>query len=87
MSRWLLDREGLFLGSSSALNCCAALRLARELGPGKTIVLLLCDSGQRHVTKFWNDDVMREKGFDPRIPATAADLVDALAAAAAATAV
>jgi hypothetical protein len=84
MSRWLLDREGLFLGSSSALNCCAALRLARELGPGKTIVLLLCDGGQRHVTKFWNDDVVREKGFDPRIPSNDADLVAALLAAAAA---
>ena len=71
MSRWLLDREGLFLGSSSALNCCAALRVAKKLGPGKTIVLLLCDGGQRHVTKFWNDDYLRTIGLDTSIPASA----------------
>ena len=80
MSRWLLNREGLFLGSSSALNCCAALRLAKEkdLGPDKTIVLLLCDGGQRHVTKFWNDAFLRDKGLDPAVPSNPEELLAAL---------
>ncbi|RKP22983.1 OAS-TL 2 [Syncephalis pseudoplumigaleata] len=53
MSRYLVNREGIFVGSSSAVNCVGAVRLARQLGPGHTIVTLLCDSGQRHLTKFW----------------------------------
>lgn len=53
MARYLVHQEGLFIGSSSAINCVAAVRIARELGPGHTIVTLLCDSGQRHLTKFW----------------------------------
>jgi len=53
MARYLVHQEGLFIGSSSAVNCVAAVRIARELGPGHTVVTLLCDSGQRHLTKFW----------------------------------
>lgn len=60
MSRFLLREEGLFVGSSSALNCVAAVRAARKLGPGHTIVTVLCDSGQRHLTKFWNEAHLRE---------------------------
>lgn len=60
MSRYLLREEGIFVGSSSALNCVAAVRAARRLGPGHTIVTILCDSGQRHLTKFWNDEHLRE---------------------------
>ena len=60
MSRFLLREEGIFVGSSSGLNCVAAVRAARKLGPGHTIVTILCDSGQRHLTKFWNDDHIRE---------------------------
>lgn len=53
MARYLVNQEGLFIGSSSAVNCVGAVRIARELGPGHTIVTLLCDSGHRHLTKFW----------------------------------
>lgn len=53
MARYLVHQEGLFIGSSSAVNCVGAVRIARELGPGHTIVTLLCDSGHRHLTKFW----------------------------------
>ncbi|CDS08475.1 hypothetical protein LRAMOSA09837 [Lichtheimia ramosa] len=53
MSRFLVREDGLFLGSSSAVNCVAAVRVARKLGPGHVIVTLLNDSGQRHLTKFW----------------------------------
>ncbi|KAG6967597.1 hypothetical protein JG687_00004190 [Phytophthora cactorum] len=60
MSRFLLREEGIFVGSSSGLNCVAAVRAARKLGPGHTIVTVLCDSGQRHLTKFWNEEHIRE---------------------------
>ncbi|KAI9314058.1 tryptophan synthase beta subunit-like PLP-dependent enzyme [Dichotomocladium elegans] len=53
MSRFLVREDGLFVGSSSSVNCVAAVRVARELGPGHVIVTLLNDSGQRHLTKFW----------------------------------
>jgi cysteine synthase A len=53
MSRYLLDRDGLFIGSSSSVHCVAAYKLAKQLGPGHTIVTFLCDHGSRHLTKFW----------------------------------
>jgi cysteine synthase A len=45
------------------VNCVGAVRVARELGPGHVIVTLLNDSGQRHLTKFWSDDYLRENGI------------------------
>jgi cysteine synthase A len=53
-AHWLLANEGLFVGSSSALNVAAALRVAKRLGPGSTVVTIICDTGQRHVSRFWN---------------------------------
>lgn len=53
MGRWLVEKDGIFVGSSSAVNCVAAVKLARELGPGHRIVTILCDSGTRHLSKFW----------------------------------
>ncbi|KAF9182257.1 hypothetical protein BGZ51_004842 [Haplosporangium sp. Z 767] len=63
MARYLVHNDGLFIGSSSAINCVGAVRIARELGPGHTIVTLLCDSGQRHLTKFWNDEYLINQGL------------------------
>ncbi|KAG2172051.1 hypothetical protein INT43_001528 [Umbelopsis isabellina] len=63
MARYLVREDGLFIGSSSAVNCVGAVRVARELGPGHVIVTLLNDSGQRHLTKFWSDDYLRENGI------------------------
>ncbi|KAG8935399.1 hypothetical protein FRC01_000005 [Tulasnella sp. 417] len=60
MSRYLVKHDGLFLGSSSACNLVTCVRLAKKLGPGKTIVTILCDSGTRHYSKFWNDDYLRK---------------------------
>ena len=54
MAQFLLEKEGLFVGSSSAVNCAAARRIAKRLGPGHVIVTVLCDGGQRHMTKFFN---------------------------------
>ncbi|EUC36687.1 hypothetical protein COCCADRAFT_87726 [Bipolaris zeicola 26-R-13] len=53
MARWLVEHDGIFVGSSSAVNCVAAAKLAKSLGPGHRIVTILCDSGARHLSKFW----------------------------------
>ncbi|QRC98293.1 hypothetical protein JI435_043730 [Parastagonospora nodorum SN15] len=53
MARWLVEHDGIFVGSSSAVNCVAATQLAKTLGPGHRIVTILCDSGARHLSKFW----------------------------------
>lgn len=53
MAGFIAENEGLFIGSSAAVNCVAALREARKVGPGHTIVTILCDSGSRHLSKFW----------------------------------
>lgn len=63
MSRYLVREEGLFIGSSSAVNCVAAVRAAKKLGPGHVIVTLLNDSGQRHLTKFWSDDYLKSQNL------------------------
>ena len=65
MSRALLRDEGLFLGSSSAMNCVAAVEAARRLGPGHVIVTILCDGGQRHKSKFWSDAYLKSHGLSP----------------------
>ncbi|KAI9032893.1 tryptophan synthase beta subunit-like PLP-dependent enzyme [Phycomyces nitens] len=64
MSRFLVREDGLFLGSSSAVNCVAAVRAARQLGPGHVVVTLLNDSGQRHLTKFWSDEYLVANGLE-----------------------
>jgi cysteine synthase A len=57
----LLEHEGLCLGGSSGVNVAGAIRLAKKLGPGKTIVTILCDSGNRYQSKLFNPDFMRSK--------------------------
>jgi cysteine synthase len=57
----LLKEEGLCLGASSGVNVAGAIRMAKEMGPGKTIVTLLCDSGTRYMTKLYNPAFLREK--------------------------
>jgi cysteine synthase A len=57
----LLEHEGLCLGGSTGINVAGAVRLAKELGPGKTIVTILCDSGNRYQSKLFNPDFMRSK--------------------------
>ena len=63
----LLSREGLCLGGSSGVNVAGAIRLARQLGPGHTIVTILCDSGGRYASKLYNPGFLRSKG--PPVPA------------------
>ena len=57
----LLKEEGLCLGSSSAINVAGTIRLAKELGPGKTIVTILCDSGVRYQSKIFNPEFLQKK--------------------------
>ena len=59
----LLKHEGLCLGGSSGINVAGAIRLARQLGPGHTIVTILCDYGTRYQSKLFNPDFLREKGL------------------------
>ena len=59
----LVQHEGLSLGGSSALNVVGAMRLAKKLGPGKTIVTVLCDYGNRYSSKLFNPDFLRSKGL------------------------
>jgi len=59
----LLSEEGLCLGGSSGINVAGAIRMARDLGPGHTIVTMLCDYGTRYQSKLFNPDFLREKGL------------------------
>lgn len=56
----LLKEEGLCLGGSSGINVAGAIRLAQELGPGHTIVTILCDGGQRYQSKLFNLEFLKE---------------------------
>jgi cysteine synthase A len=59
----LLSEEGLCLGGSSGINVAGAVRMAREMGPGHTIVTILCDYGTRYQSKLFNPDFLEEKGL------------------------
>ena len=59
----LAETEGLLLGGSSGINVAGAIRLARALGPGHTIVTILCDSGVRYGSKLYNPAFLREKNL------------------------
>ncbi len=60
---YLLRDEGLFLGASSGINVAAALKVAERLGPGRTIVTILCDGGERYRSKLYNPDFLRSKSL------------------------
>ncbi|CAE6374792.1 unnamed protein product [Rhizoctonia solani] len=66
MSRYLVQNDGLFLGSSSACNLIACIKVAKELkrGTGKVVATILCDSGTRHYSKFWNDEYLENAGIE-----------------------
>jgi cysteine synthase len=59
----LVEEEGLCLGSSSGVNVAGAVRLAKDLGPGHTIVTILCDSGARYLSKLYNPAFLSAKGL------------------------
>ncbi len=59
----LLEHEGLCMGSSTGINVAGAIRLARKMGPGHTIVTVLCDYGSRYASKLFNPDFLRQKNL------------------------
>src|ERR1700685_368505 len=59
----LLREEGLLLGSTAGINVAAAVRIARELGPGHTIVTVLCDGGAKYQSRLFNRDWLAQKGL------------------------
>jgi hypothetical protein len=59
----LIEHEGLCMGGSTGINVAGAIRLARDLGPGHTIVTVLADHGSRYLSKLFNPQFLREKGL------------------------
>jgi cysteine synthase A len=59
----VLIHEGLSVGTSSGINIAAAIRVAKSLGPGHTVVTMLCDGGARYASKLFNPPYLREKGL------------------------
>lgn len=59
----LLEFEGLVMGGSTGVNVAGAIRMAKDLGPGHTIVTVLCDQGSRYQSKIFNPAFLREKGL------------------------
>jgi len=61
----LLKTEGLFMGGSVGINVAAAIALAKQLGPGHTIVTVLCDGGARYQSRLYNREWLATKGLSP----------------------
>ena len=59
----LIQNEGLSLGTSCGINIAGAIRMGKELGPGKTIVTILCDRSDKYATKMFNKEFLKEKGL------------------------
>jgi cysteine synthase len=73
----LLHEEGLFLGSTSGVNVAAAVQVAKLLGPGHTIVTILCDSGHKYQSRLFNRQWLIEKQLDAAAGAVSSSLLDA----------
>ena len=59
----LIIEEGLSLGTSSGINICGAIKMGKELGPGHTIVTILCDHSQRYKSKLFNIEFLKERNL------------------------
>lgn len=64
----MLKDEGVSLGASSALNCVAAYDVAKKLGPGHTVVTMLCDSAARYQTRLFSKSWLESKGLLQHVP-------------------
>lgn len=76
MAKCLMEHDGLFVGSSSAMNCVGAVKLARRLGKGHVILTILCDGGHRHLSKFHCPTYLKEQKLLPQ--ATGLDFINGL---------
>ena len=59
----LLRQDGWFFGSSSGINLTAAVKIARQMGPGHTIVTILCDDGGKYQSRLYNPEFLAEKAL------------------------
>ena len=64
VSQYVREKDGIIVGSSAALNLAGALKLAVENGPGKRILTILCDGGERSYSKLYSPDFLKEKDLD-----------------------
>lgn len=78
MAHFLLQTEGLWVGSSSAVNCVGAVKAARNLGPGKRVVTILCDGGSRHLSKFYDRKFLESHSL--RVPGELDDRISWISA-------
>lgn len=76
MAAYLLRNDGLFVGSSSAMNCVGAVKAARLLGPGHTVVTVLCDGGARHLSRFHSAAYLESQGLTPVSTGDSLDFVE-----------
>jgi len=76
MAAYLLRNDGLFVGSSAAVNCVGAVKAARKMGPGHVIVTVLCDGGHRHLSKFHNREFLAEHDLTPVHSGETLDFID-----------
>lgn len=65
MAYYVMEKEGLFIGPSAALNLVGAVKVARKLGPGHTVVTVLCDGGERYMSKLYNEEWLKVKNLTP----------------------
>jgi cysteine synthase A len=61
--RQIIRREGLFVGGTSGLSVAGAVKVARSMGPGRTIITVLCDSGRNYMSKIFNEAWMKAQGL------------------------
>ncbi len=66
MVHWLLRKDGLFVGGTAGINCVGAVKLARKLGKGSTVVTVLCDGGSRYQSRLFNDEWLRTQKVRPK---------------------
>ena len=59
----LIEKQKIVLGGSSGINIAGAIKLAQKMGPGKTIVTILCDHGKRYASKIFNKDFLKSKSL------------------------
>ena len=67
MAHFLIYNEGLFCGSTSAINLVGCVKLAKEMPKGSVIVTILCDTGLRHLSKFYNKSYLESRNLMPTV--------------------
>lgn len=77
-AHWLLQNEGLFVGSSSALNIATLIKACKSIKKGSTIVTVICDNGSRHLSRLWNEDYLMKHDLHFPTNSEVSTLIDVL---------